>query len=222
MLVLSHRGSRSGGAENTLDAFRAAIALGVDGIETDVRLSADELPVLCHDRVAPDGREVERLTRNELAEALGHPVPTLDEALDLEGVGLWNIEIKTPSATAATLSVLTEYAASCNLIITSFWHDLVRSVATDERFRCGIILASHPPGPPSLVSLLDNVPGLACIVWDYEIFDPSLVSVPASRDIGNWVYGATSEREHDQCRRWGLDGIITDYPGYLVTKKESP
>jgi len=219
MLVISHRGARAEYAENTLEAFRAAIALGVDGIETDVRLSADGFPVLCHDRVAPDGREVALLTRAELAEALGHPVPTLDEALDLKGVGLWNIEIKTPAAKEAALAVLNEYATSRDILVTSFWHDLVASIARGGRFRCGALLASRLPNYQAMVALLDNVSSVTSIIWDYEIFDPSLVGLLADRNIKNMVYGVTSEREHDQCRRWGLDGVITDYPGYLLSKK---
>src|SRR4029079_9965150 len=118
MLNISHRGYCAEHAENTLDSFRAAISLGVDGIETDVRLSADGLPILCHDRVVPDGREVALLTRVELAEALGHPVPTLDEALDLWAGGLWNIEIKTPSVVDTTLGVLGDYASTRSILIT--------------------------------------------------------------------------------------------------------
>ena len=41
MLILAHRGFHAGQPENTMGAFEAARKLGVDGIETDVRLSAD-------------------------------------------------------------------------------------------------------------------------------------------------------------------------------------
>ena len=51
MLLLAHRGYHLSVPENTMAAFAAAVALGVDGIETDVRLSRDGLPVIIHDRV---------------------------------------------------------------------------------------------------------------------------------------------------------------------------
>src|SRR5262249_3557646 len=50
MLILGHRGYHATVPENTLEAFAQALALGADGIETDIRLSADELPILFHDR----------------------------------------------------------------------------------------------------------------------------------------------------------------------------
>jgi glycerophosphoryl diester phosphodiesterase len=60
MLVISHRGYHKNVPENTLDAFQATPSLGVDGIETDVRLSRDGELILCHDRVSPDSRKVDR------------------------------------------------------------------------------------------------------------------------------------------------------------------
>ncbi len=56
-----------------------AIAADVDGIETDIRLSADGEPILFHDRLAPNGRAVAALSRIELQETTGHEIPTLDE-----------------------------------------------------------------------------------------------------------------------------------------------
>ncbi|MEL6982406.1 MAG: glycerophosphodiester phosphodiesterase, partial [Actinomycetota bacterium] len=43
MRVIGHRGASRSHRENTLDAFRAAIDQGADGIELDVRLSADDV-----------------------------------------------------------------------------------------------------------------------------------------------------------------------------------
>ena len=51
MLVIAHRGEHGAVPENTMAAFEAAVAVGVNGIETDVRISLDGLPVLIHDRV---------------------------------------------------------------------------------------------------------------------------------------------------------------------------
>lgn len=48
-LVIGHRGAAGLAPENTLAAFRLAIALGVDGVEMDVQLSADGYPVVIHD-----------------------------------------------------------------------------------------------------------------------------------------------------------------------------
>ena len=47
--IIGHRGASSVAPENTMAAFREAIALGADGIEFDVRLTRDGVPVVIHD-----------------------------------------------------------------------------------------------------------------------------------------------------------------------------
>lgn len=49
MLVIGHRGARARAPENTVAAFEAALADGADGIEFDVLLTADGIPVISHD-----------------------------------------------------------------------------------------------------------------------------------------------------------------------------
>lgn len=50
-LVFAHRGGCALGPENTLAAFDRGVAAGADGLELDVRLSADGIPVVHHDPV---------------------------------------------------------------------------------------------------------------------------------------------------------------------------
>src|SRR5690606_13210802 len=47
--VTAHRGESATTPENTMPAFRAAVAHGADLVETDVQLTADSIPVLMHD-----------------------------------------------------------------------------------------------------------------------------------------------------------------------------
>lgn len=49
-LIFAHRGANKEAAENTRSAFDAALQYPIDGIETDVQLSRDEVAVLWHDR----------------------------------------------------------------------------------------------------------------------------------------------------------------------------
>jgi glycerophosphoryl diester phosphodiesterase len=48
-LIIGHRGASDVAPENTMAAFREAIAVGADGIEFDVRLTRDGVPVVIHD-----------------------------------------------------------------------------------------------------------------------------------------------------------------------------
>lgn len=49
-LIFAHRGANQQAAENTRSAFDRALEYAIDGIETDVQLSRDEIAVLWHDR----------------------------------------------------------------------------------------------------------------------------------------------------------------------------
>lgn len=49
-LIFAHRGASKEAVENTRPAFDKALSYAIDGIETDVQLSHDEVAVLWHDR----------------------------------------------------------------------------------------------------------------------------------------------------------------------------
>ena len=55
-LIFAHRGARLTAPENTEVAFQLAAELGADGIELDVRLTADGVAVIHHDPHLVDGR----------------------------------------------------------------------------------------------------------------------------------------------------------------------
>lgn len=69
-LILGHRGNSALAPENTLAAFRRALSDGADGIEFDVRLSRDRVPVVIHDatlkRTGLNDSAVSSLTAAEL------------------------------------------------------------------------------------------------------------------------------------------------------------
>ena len=92
-LVLAHRGARRVAPENTLEAFRRAGAMGADGVELDVRRTADGALVLHHDPAVADGALIAGTPAAELQ--ADHPeIPTLAEALDVCAGLLVNVEIK--------------------------------------------------------------------------------------------------------------------------------
>jgi glycerophosphoryl diester phosphodiesterase len=69
-LIIGHRGASAVAPENTMAAFREAIAVGADGIEFDVRLTSDGVPVVIHDgtlrRTAKLNQRVADLTWQEI------------------------------------------------------------------------------------------------------------------------------------------------------------
>ena len=89
-LIVAHRGSHDIHPENSVAAFRDAVARGADGIELDLRRSRDGVGVIHHDAALGDGRVI----ADTLAADLGHDVCTLGDALDACAGAFVNIEIK--------------------------------------------------------------------------------------------------------------------------------
>ena len=88
--VAAHRGWRNKYPENTIEAFKAALTLDVDQLETDVRATKDGELVLIHDatvdRTTNGKGRVCDLTLAELREldaGNGNKIPTLIELMEL-------------------------------------------------------------------------------------------------------------------------------------------
>ena len=90
-LILGHRGASVELADNSLEAFAAAVAAGADGVELDVRRTADGGLALSHDPVLLDGRAIVATTVDELPDGLALLGPALDVCRPLRVV---NVEIK--------------------------------------------------------------------------------------------------------------------------------
>jgi glycerophosphoryl diester phosphodiesterase len=149
--VIGHRGAAAHAPENTLAGFRAARALRCRWVEFDVRLTADNALVICHDNQldrTTDGRG--RISKMPLAAVrrldagswfgagfAAEPVPTLDEALLLcRDIGLGaNIEIKAegrrgPPTAAAIADCLATFIGNLPpILISSFLLEAIAEAA---------------------------------------------------------------------------------------------
>jgi glycerophosphoryl diester phosphodiesterase len=111
MLILGHRGAAAVAPENTLASFRAAWRAGADGVELDVHLTSDGVPVVFHDsdgaRLAGCPRVVAATSWAEIRtwRVRGEPVPSLAEVLDAAPAGSRVlVEIKAGRETLAPLA----------------------------------------------------------------------------------------------------------------------
>ena len=109
--IFAHRGASGYAPENTLEAFALAITQGADGIELDVQLTKDGIPVVIHDETIDRVTEkkgwvkdytlkkLKELTvlKNKFPEYSAAKIPTLEEVLDaVKASGIQvNIELKT-------------------------------------------------------------------------------------------------------------------------------
>jgi glycerophosphoryl diester phosphodiesterase len=134
-LVLGHRGASAAAPENTLAAFALARALGADGVELDVRRTADDVLVVHHD---PEVGGFGVIAQASFAALRAHhpSVPTLAEALDACRGLLVNAEIKClpwepdpdTDGRVARATVDAILATETNAVISSFDLDAVDRV----------------------------------------------------------------------------------------------
>ncbi len=99
--IVAHRGVPTEAPENTIPSFQRAIDLGADAVELDVRLTADQTPVVYHyfylDEFSSLSGPIFQYTFDQLPSTQPFSIPTLYEVLETIGgqVGL-EIEIKGP------------------------------------------------------------------------------------------------------------------------------
>jgi len=119
-VAFAHRGASAHAPENTLEAFRLALRLGANGLETDAWLSADGRVVLDHDGTVRRALRKRPLSGIHSADLPGH-MPLLDTVLSELGNGFHlSIDLKDPAVAAAIARVTAEHGfGSANLWLCS-------------------------------------------------------------------------------------------------------
>lgn len=125
--IIAHRGASGQYPENTLLAFRQALAQGADALELDIRLTQDGIPVALHDptvdRTTNGSGAVADLSLaalRELDAGCGEPVPTLAEVLAATDPAPLLIEIKEPDGGPAVVELLQSGGARGRVLVGSF------------------------------------------------------------------------------------------------------
>jgi len=242
---IAHRGFSGRFPENTLAAFRGAIDLGVDMIELDVTLTADDEVVVIHDETldrTTDGRGAVRERRWSAIADLDagswfspdfadERIPTLSQALELvRGRALLNIEIKEEVVTdriegGVTERVIGQVRAAdmrAEVILSSFDP---RAVAHAREIEPGIRRASlynkklHRGMSPS--EIMDQV---GAVVFSPGLKQVSPEMIANAHESGRTVMVYTVNREADMRRMLdlGVDGMFTDHPDVLLGLIASP
>ena len=125
-LRLAHRGDWRRAPENSLAALQAAMAIpACDGVEFDVRMSSDGVPILLHDdsleRVQGRPERPDQLTAAQLAD-LG--VPTLDEVLTaLPRHAFLDVELKDDPGRAVVEVLAAGRGADLHDAVVSAFHE---------------------------------------------------------------------------------------------------
>lgn len=208
--IIAHRGANREAPENTIPAFERAIEIGVHGIELDVHVTRDNVPVVHHDPVLPDGGRIERMESADLKRRTD--APRLSEVLDLvNGRCHLYVEIKTPTAAIPSVELLKELTGWTS--IHSFDHRIAlvsRSLLPD--MITGILLVSR------LVDLVHAFHSAkATDVWqhaDYIDTDLIVEAHSAGARVIAWTVNDVSRAR--ELKAIGVDGICTDTPRELL------
>lgn len=142
--IVAHRGATTRATENTLAAFRGALALGADAIELDVRLSADGIPVVYHYAYLEQGTSGRGpIWEYNLADLRSLSVggsnteariPTLAEVLD-EFAGRLGLEIELKGPEPETIAAVAQLLAAvrdhwARIEVTSYEPSLLAALQT--------------------------------------------------------------------------------------------
>ncbi|WP_298393872.1 glycerophosphodiester phosphodiesterase family protein [Flavobacterium sp.] len=216
MLKIGHRGAKGYAAENTLTSFKKALALGVDGIELDIHLCKDNIPVVIHDekvdRTTTEKGFIKDYSSFDLKKL---EVPTLADVLDLINEKCFlNIEIKDKNATQYVLELLQIYTVdkhwNPNLFqISSFdWTVLEFCSSSNYAMQLGVLCEDN----------LDNAICFAKKINAYSInpyfklLDSENVKEMHCNGFKIFPWTVNSEEDLTFVKSLQVDGIISDFP----------
>ena len=235
-IIFAHRGDLAHAPENTLPAFQQAIQKGADGVELDVKLTADGHVIVIHDSTVDrttDGKgrvaslPLEAIRKLDAGKWFnekfaGTKVPLLEEVFEVVGKDkMINIELKDYTVSHDGL-----VKKVCELIKR---HDNHNQILFSSFFPSTLKVAAQalPEIPRGLLAM----PGLLGL-WtrsfgfmfgDYQALHPYISStsreqMQRAHRLKRRVHVWTVNKPEDiiQLKEWGVDGIITDDPQTAV------
>jgi glycerophosphoryl diester phosphodiesterase len=238
VLVIAHRGASGHAPENTLAAFKKAVALGATFIETDLHLSRDARFVAIHDatlnRTTNGQGSVHDLTLAELrrldagswfgSEYAGERIPTLEEILAFSKKNdvVFYLELKPGGSWGgehALIGALRESGEIPRAVVISFDASIVLSLRKIEpTLMTGLLYDGQIENP---VEKAVEV-GARQLLMRGDLVTPSLLIEARKRDLQVVCWTVNHPAHMRLLIAAGADGIMSDYPDRLMAtlKKE--
>jgi len=215
-LIIGHRGASVVALENTMPAFAAAIAAGADGIEFDVRLSSDGVPVIIHDdtltRTHGVRRRVAELTVDELR---GFGLPSLRELFELMAGNrlLLCLEIKSREPDLAPLccEMVREFRFEERVIVECFDLNVLRNVDLKKA-------ALFEPRMQTDQSVIDRslAVGATVLALHHRMAKSSLVEKAKLAGLRVVVWTVDHPSWIERARALDIDALITNDPASMI------
>lgn len=229
-LIYAHRGASKLAPENTMPAFELAASSGAEGIETDVQLTKDHVPVLIHDenlrRTTNGTGFVQDYTYDELRQLdAGNwfsskfsdtSIVTLDEFLRWfqEQSMVLNVELKTN---------VIEYKNIERIVYEALkrWQVLDRTVISS--FNSNSIIRMHEINPAIRTAFLTSTKRKDLVEYakslgandlhiKHRLLDKKLVKQCHRAKMNVRIYTVNRPNLMKKCYKLGVDGIFTDVP----------
>ena len=217
-LILAHRGAWDRAPQNSLAAVRRAIELGCDGVEIDVRRTADGRLVVVHDS-AVRRRAVRRLSHAEVqARMAPGQAPLLGDLLDVAaGRLLVDVELKEDGYVEEAVSLVQDRLPGDSFVITSFLSRVLVQVKRHwPATRTGLLLA---PGAARQVSRRVRQTGADFLVPHTSLVRTGVVEWAAGEGLACWVWTVNDGRAVRALagdRR--VAALITDAPARALSQ----
>ncbi len=238
-LVAAHRGGALLWPENSLLAFRNALGLDVDYVETDVHLTADGEVVVMHDptleRTSTGTGALRGLTLAELAamrlkgrdgSVTDERVPTLAELLDLlspSRAGLL-LEIKVddrkhryPGLEERVLALLRARGLEGRTLVMAFERETVKHVRELDPAIRTVLLIGRGDVQRERVRPAESVKwaaglGATAIGYDHRLIDTDVVTAARKAGLTLAAWTVNEEAEIRRLLGLGVDVVISDRP----------
>lgn len=241
-LVIAHRGFSAEYPENTIAAFKAAVAAKADYIELDVHLSKDGEIVVMHDdtidRTTNGTGFVNDYTVAELKKFdagawfdhafVGERIPTLLEAIDLvENTSTrLCVEIKEkqkqhyPGLEKRLVEIVHQKDLIGHLVVTTYNKNVVSNLKKLEpRLPIAYDLnkdeykkANEKPAESAMVVLNTNA-NMAC--FNHIHLSNEIISECLFNGVPLWVWTVNDEETMEKLVGFGIEAIMTDKPDVL-------
>lgn len=219
MKIIGHRGAKGLAPENTIASFKKAIELDVDQIEFDVRTSKDNIPIVHHNGVLKDasGNRL-RIVDHNYTELKNHKFDllTLQEALEfINGLVDILVEAKPGVKTEPIAKVLKDYR--------HLYHVGSKSQKT--------LLELHRLLPSAPVVIIERWSGIKgtwrarqlktkqLLMFEYFLWSGFIKSMKKS-GYQLYVYPLNNPKKAKRWARYGIAGVVTDFPDRYLANKE--
>jgi glycerophosphoryl diester phosphodiesterase len=222
MKIIGHRGAAALAPENSLEAIRAGLAAGADGVEIDVQRTHDDELVVIHDddlqRLAGRPECVRDLTLSQLLDTpliSGAHLLSLDEALEAMSGSATTlfIEGKHYGWARPLRRHLAASAPDFPVSVISFnvW-ELARFHWLTRRKYPGVYLQKYPL---PFAHLLARLIGVRTIGYNYRYTRPGFIMLSRRLGFETYMYTVDSPELAKACSKMGVSYLATDDPAGL-------